>query len=70
MAQKKIDIALTITEAQHLEKAIADAQNLHVVAFDRKSAALNRAQNKLTKAIALYESDDLEPVKPAEDAVE
>ena len=68
MAQKKIDIALTIVEAQHLERAIADAQNMHVVTYDRKSAALNRAQNKLTKAIALYEADDLDPVKPVENA--
>lgn len=56
MAQRKIDISLTITEAQHLAKAVADAGRFG------PNPALDRVSGKLAKGIALFESHSLKEV--------
>lgn len=63
--QKTIDLSLTVTEVQHVREAIRFADFTHKEGIGRSNPALTRALTKVDKAVALYDSGDLEPVKDA-----
>lgn len=45
--QKKIDVSLTVTEAQHVREAVRLANEIHQEDLDRSNPALTRALTKL-----------------------
>lgn len=62
MAQKKITIELTTTEAAHVEEGLKNANALHLASMGRTNPVLERALRKLDKAQALEDSSELTPV--------
>jgi len=67
VAQNKIALELTPSEAAHLLTAAQTANRAHLDWHKRPNAALAKVITKIEKAQALSQADDLDPV-PAQDA--
>lgn len=52
--QKKIDVSLTVTEAQHVREAVRLANQIHQEDLDRSNPALNRAITKIDDQLKLH----------------
>lgn len=63
MAKNKIEIELSLTEARHVEAALAGEQADHQRRIGRANPALGRVQTKLTNAMTLAETAAAQPVE-------